>query len=181
MKRKIYLSLFILLSLTLASCASQPVEQKSPQKNAPPRPDASPPPFQEGADGGEMGPGVSVNLADIPKDDGESAKTGAENVEMPAPGRLQTEDTLIHNISVDLSNRLGIDLSQVTLIESTPTTWSNGAIGCPAEGMMYTDALVEGYQVTVEANGQEYIYHSAGLKSFLWCDNGLPVPPLSNK
>ncbi len=181
MKRKIYLSLLILLSLTLTSCASQPVEQESPQKNAPPRPEASPPPFQGGADGGQTGPGVSVNLADLPEDDGASAKTGAENVEMPAPGMRKTEDTLIHYISVDLSNRLGIDLSQVSLIESIPTTWSNGALGCPAEGMMYTDALVEGYKITVEANGQEYTYHSHGVDRFFWCDNGLPVPPLSNK
>jgi len=179
MKTKIYFSLLILLSLTLANCVPQPVEQEPPQKNAPPRPEASSPPFQGGADGGQTGPGVSVNLTDVPESVGEGANAGG--VEMPAPGRHQTEDTLIHYISVDLSNRLDIDLSQVTLIESIPTTWSNSALGCPAEGMMYTDALVEGYQVTVEANGQEYIYHSSGFQTFIWCDNKVPIPPVSNK
>jgi hypothetical protein len=41
--------------------------------------------------------------------------------------------------------------------------------------MNYTQALVEGYLLTLEAAGQTYTYHTAGAHSFVLCQNGAPV------
>jgi hypothetical protein len=39
-----------------------------------------------------------------------------------------------------------------------PVTWPDGSLGCPDPGMMYTQALVEGYRVTLLAGDLTYDY-----------------------
>lgn len=53
--------------------------------------------------------------------------------------------------------------------------WSNGALGCPKEGMMYTEMIVSGYKLTYTDGTQTYDIHtdSTGQNAVL-CDNGEP-------
>ncbi|WP_203582351.1 hypothetical protein [Microbacterium hibisci] len=44
------------------------------------------------------------------------------------------------------------------LVSSHAITWSNGALGCPEPGFMYTQALVDGMRVVVVVDGIEYDY-----------------------
>jgi hypothetical protein len=37
-------------------------------------------------------------------------------------------------------------------------TWSDGALGCPAPGRFYTQALVPGFRVQLEAGGERFDY-----------------------
>lgn len=56
-----------------------------------------------------------------------------------------------------LESKLGaIDASAVDLMSVEPMTWSDGSLGCPKAGQAYTQALVDGFQVVVEMNGEEY-------------------------
>ncbi|QAY58972.1 hypothetical protein ET475_02480 [Microbacterium protaetiae] len=45
-----------------------------------------------------------------------------------------------------------------TLVSAEAVTWRNGALGCPQPGAMYTQALVNGMRVVVEAGGAQYDY-----------------------
>ncbi len=172
MTRYLYGTLILAFSFLLVSCATQSTGQ---EENA----SSETSQFQEESlstpEGSQqVSQPVVVDLADV--EAGESNNTGA--VEAPAPGQRHSEESLIHFISLDVSKRLGIDISQVKLLENTSVTWSDGSLGCPEEGVSYTQAEVPGYQITVEAKEKEYIYHTEGLVRFIWCDEDSPVPPL---
>ena len=37
-------------------------------------------------------------------------------------------------------------------------TWNDGSLGCPQPGELYTQALVDGFQVLLEVDGEEFDY-----------------------
>jgi hypothetical protein len=43
-----------------------------------------------------------------------------------------------------------LDSAKIKLLSIQPVTWNNGALGCPIEGMSYTQALVPGYLLWIE-------------------------------
>jgi hypothetical protein len=59
----------------------------------------------------------------------------------------------------DLAGRLGIDPDAVTVVDARSVTWPDGSLGCPEPGMMYTQVLVDGTLVVLEAGGSRYEYH----------------------
>jgi hypothetical protein len=59
----------------------------------------------------------------------------------------------------DLAGRLGIEPDAVTVIDARAVTWPDGSLGCPEPGMMYTQVLVDGMLVVLEADGRHYEYH----------------------
>lgn len=52
----------------------------------------------------------------------------------------------------------GVDPADVVVVSAEAVTWGDGSLGCPQPGMMYTQALVDGYRVVVEAGGRELDY-----------------------
>ena len=74
-------------------------------------------------------------------------------------------------IVADAAARLGVDPSAVTIVSAHAETFSDGSLGCPQPGMMYTQALVDGYQVVVEANGTQLDYRGSGPGQFRLCEN----------
>jgi hypothetical protein len=76
----------------------------------------------------------------------------------------------------DLARRLGVDPGQVSVVSSDEVTWRDGSLGCPEPGKYYTQALIEGTRIVLEARGKQYHYHSGGARSPFLCEN--PQPPL---
>ncbi len=37
-------------------------------------------------------------------------------------------------------------------------TWNDGSLGCPEPGELYTQALVDGFQVVLEIDGERFDY-----------------------
>ena len=72
-------------------------------------------------------------------------------------------------IVADAAARLGVDPSTVEIVDAHAETWSDGSLGCPQPDMMYTQALVDGYQVVVEANGTQLDYRGGGSQ-FTLCE-----------
>lgn len=60
-------------------------------------------------------------------------------------------------ILADLSGR-GVATDGVQLVSAREVTWNDGSLGCPQKGQSYTQALVAGMQVIVNAGGTEYDY-----------------------
>lgn len=90
----------------------------------------------------------------------------------PVTGEAPPE--LLESILQDVRQRTGADPRQVTIIRAQAVVWNDGALGCPQPGMVYTQALVPGYWVTLEFDGKTYNYHAAGNGYFIVCENGLP-------
>ena len=76
----------------------------------------------------------------------------------------------------DLAKRLGIAAEDVSVVSAEQVTWSDGSLGCPEPGKMYTQMLVEGSVIVLEANGKQYEYHAANGRAPFYCEK--PQPPV---
>lgn len=61
----------------------------------------------------------------------------------------------------DVIERAGVAREDVLITVTELVTWPDSSLGCPEPDTMYTQALVEGYQIVLEAGGEEYHYHGA--------------------
>jgi len=85
--------------------------------------------------------------------------------------------SVFNQIVADASAQAGVDPSAMTVLQSSAVTWSDGSLGCPRPGVMYTQALVEGFRVILEANGAQLDYHGAD-DHFVLCPAKLAKPPV---
>lgn len=61
----------------------------------------------------------------------------------------------------DLSARLGIPEEDIeVVVDAKEVQWPDGALGCPEEGKVYTQAVVDGTQVILGAGERVYDYHA---------------------
>ena len=82
----------------------------------------------------------------------------------------QTADP-IETAIVDLSRRLLVPRDQIEVVETRQVSWPDGALGCPEDGVLYTQAIVEGTQVLLRADGRVYDYHAGGDGSAFLCSS----------
>ena len=81
----------------------------------------------------------------------------------------------------DLSGRLGIPSGEVQAVSEKSVTWRDGSLGCPKEGMMYTQALVEGTLIVLRVEGRDYQYHSGQGRAPFYCENPVSPTPKSSE
>lgn len=81
----------------------------------------------------------------------------------------------------DLARRALVKHDAITVVSATEQQWSDGALGCPQPGQMYTQMLVPGYRVVMQAAGNRYAYHSDRRGNFIVCSNGLSFPPVKEQ
>jgi hypothetical protein len=94
------------------------------------------------------------------------------------PGGKGVPPAIIAGAVGDAAARAGVDPAAVTVVSAAAVTWPNGAAGCPKPDFMYTDALVPGYRVVVEAGGRTYDYRgSVRGGSVSWCEDAAPFEP----
>jgi hypothetical protein len=66
---------------------------------------------------------------------------------------------------------------QLVMVRAESAVWSDGSLGCPEPGTMYTRALVNGYWVIIDAAGQNYDFRVDGGGNFRLCPPGQGHPP----
>ena len=79
--------------------------------------------------------------------------------------------------TADAAERTGVAAEDIDLISFEMVTWSDGSLGCPDPDMMYTQALVEGYRIVLDAAGTELVYHGALGEDPFHCEE--PSEPVS--
>lgn len=79
--------------------------------------------------------------------------------------------SIVDPIVADAAARLGVDPSAVTIVSAQAQTFADASLGCPKPGEMYTQAIVEGYQVIVGVNGRQLDYRGSGPGRFRICEN----------
>jgi hypothetical protein len=70
----------------------------------------------------------------------------------------------------DASMRFGVPESEVAVAGALRVVWSDGSLGCPEDGMMYTQALVDGYRLTLEVDGRRVEYHGQNGQPPFLCE-----------
>ena len=71
---------------------------------------------------------------------------------------------------VDLASRLDVSENDIQITSLAAGTWRDGSLGCPEEGMSYTQALVNGTRVTLVYDGTVYSYHLGGDGDIFLCE-----------
>ena len=74
------------------------------------------------------------------------------------------------------ADEAGVEEDAVEVVVAEAVTWSDGSIGCPEPGMMYTQALVPGYRVVLEVDSRQLNFHATEAGDFQFCED--PRPPL---
>ena len=77
----------------------------------------------------------------------------------------------------DAASRTGLLPEAIKVLSAERVTWSDGSLGCPSPGMMYTQALVPGFRVMLEAGGQVLDYHAGASGHLVLCPTGRAVEP----
>jgi len=51
--------------------------------------------------------------------------------------------------------------AQARVLEVERVRWGNASLGCPQKGMAYTEAVVPGWRIVIDAGGRTIEYHSS--------------------
>jgi hypothetical protein len=70
----------------------------------------------------------------------------------------------------DAAERFDVPEEEVAVAGALRVVWSDGSHGCPAAGMMYSQALVPGYLLTLEVAGQRVAYHGVDGRPPVLCE-----------
>ena len=78
----------------------------------------------------------------------------------------------------DAARRTGRSAADLKVLSAEAVTWPDGSLGCPQPGMLYTQALVPGYRVRIEADGQVLDYHAGRSGRPGLCPAGRSTEPV---
>ena len=85
-------------------------------------------------------------------------------------GAIDLPQSVIDPVVAEVAKLAGVPADQVTVISAEEVTFSDGSLGCPQPGMVYTQALVDGYKIVAEAGGKTYDFRGTG-STFRQCTN----------
>jgi hypothetical protein len=107
-----------------------------------------------------------------------AGSAGEPSVAAPAPSSepaasadVSLPAEILDPIVADAAARLSVGPAAVSIVSAVPETFSDGSLGCPEMGVMYTQALVDGYHVVVAANGTQLDYRGSVPGQFRLCKN----------
>ena len=103
-------------------------------------------------------PGKSGNVADPMSENGNSDASIGDELSQKVSAAV-----------ADLSNRTGIAADAISVTTASFVNWGSAAVGCPREGMNYTQAIVPGVLVLLEADGIVYRYHGGSKGELFHC------------
>jgi hypothetical protein len=69
----------------------------------------------------------------------------------------------------DLAQQSGASPDQIKLISMEAVEWNDASLGCPQPGFMYAQVITPGYKIILEAQGQQYEYHTDQKANVVWC------------
>lgn len=78
----------------------------------------------------------------------------------------------------DLAKRLSIATDKIATKSVEEVEWNNGAMGCPQPDMAYTQVIISGFRIVLEADGKSYDYHTDRTKRAVLCENSGPTGKL---
>ena len=89
----------------------------------------------------------------------------------------QLPQGILDPILKEAARLANVDRDQLVIARAESVVWNDGSLGCPEPGMMYTQALVNGYWVIIEAAGRTFDFRVGSGGSFRLCPAGQGHPP----
>jgi hypothetical protein len=97
-------------------------------------------------------PAATPTLETPTQEPTQPSPTAAPTEVSPAPAQAAAVQAL--------SVKYKIPSDQITIVSTEAVTWPDGCLGVVITGMMCTDVVTEGYRIIMEANGQQYEFHT---------------------
>jgi hypothetical protein len=94
-----------------------------------------------------------------------------------APVKDKVPQRILDPILDEASALANVAREQLVIVRAESVIWNDGSLGCPEPGMAYTQALVNGYWIVVEAAGKTYDFRVGSGGSFRLCPPGQGQPP----
>jgi len=120
------------------------------------------------------GPGASPDETRTP-DASRPTRSAPELSTLPpsdAPMTGEVPAEVLAELVADAAQRTATEAAAVDVIQAEAVTWNDGSLGCPEPGMFYTQALVDGYQVILQAGDEELDYRVGAGGGFRICEGG---------
>ena len=120
------------------------------------------------------GPGASPDETRTP-DASRPTRSAPELSTLPpsdAPMTGEVPAEILAELVADAAQRTATEAGAVDVITAEAVTWNDGSLGCPEPGMFYTQALVDGYQVILQAGDKELDYRVGAGGGFRICEGG---------
>jgi hypothetical protein len=80
--------------------------------------------------------------------------------QQPSARNDSLPQTVHDALQADASKRSGVAAEQLTVVSAEKVTWTDGALGCPQPGRLYTQSIVPGYRVWMRAGQKMIVYHT---------------------
>jgi len=91
----------------------------------------------------------------------------------PVTGEVPAD--IMARVRAELAAKIGDAAAASATVEvSAAVTWPDGSLGCPQPGMMYTQMVVEGYQVVLAVGTTKYDYRIGLGGTPSLCESRLP-------
>lgn len=74
-------------------------------------------------------------------------------------------------VVADAARRFNVAESGVVLAHAEQLTWSDGSLGCPEPGRMYTQTLVAGFRVVATTGAGSLTYHTDSRGNAVSCSS----------
>jgi hypothetical protein len=88
----------------------------------------------------------------------------------------EVPDEFLQPVIAEAADLAGVDPADTQVVTAQEMQWPDGSLGCAEPGMAYTQAIVAGYWVIIEAGGEGYDYRLDDRGSFRLCTTRLTGP-----
>ncbi len=82
--------------------------------------------------------------------------------ESAGPGAVDLPASVVDPVVAEVARLAGVPVEQVVVVSAEAVTFPDGSLGCPQPGMVYTQALVDGYKIVAEAGGKTFDFRGTG-------------------
>ena len=114
--------------------------------------------------------GVSASETPVPE------PTPAAN---PGPVQARVPKEHLEPVLNKAAALANVPRDKLVIVQAESVVWSDGSLGCPEPGALYTQALVDGYWIVIAAEGKTYDFRMALNGVFQLCPEGRGGRPAS--
>ena len=95
--------------------------------------------------------------------------TQGSSTPSPGAGAVDLPSSVVDPVVAEVARLASVPVDQVVVVSAEEVTFPDGSLGCPQPGMVYTQALVDGYKIVAEAGGTTYDFRGTG-STFRRCE-----------
>jgi hypothetical protein len=152
---------------TTACAASTPENELEPTSKEPAAEETGTPISEPDQDDQEPTPDRSIRIE--ASDDEELPEVAPTIESQPSTGEVP--DDVMQVIMDDFAQFTGSSRASIEVVRAEAAVWSDGSLGCPKPGEVYTQSPTQGYWVVLSHNGKEYDYRATNSSYFFLCNN----------